>query len=138
MAISNHRLLAVDQEQVRFHYKDYRKGAAKLQTKLHAHEFLRRFCLHILHKGFVRMRHYGILASKNKATDLNKAKLDLGQPLWEKTTLSWREVASAKLNINPDACPKCKIGFMEVIETCLPQRGPPLLKMKPNTQFLAP
>jgi hypothetical protein len=43
------------------------------------------------------MRHYGILASKNKAIDLNKAKLDLGQPLWQKTTLSWKGIALAKL-----------------------------------------
>jgi hypothetical protein len=82
------------------------------------------------------MRHYGILASKNKAIDLNKAKLDLGQPLWQKTTISWKEIALAKLNINPDVCPKCKKGFMEVIDRFLPLRGPPLLKMKRNTHFL--
>ena len=136
VAISNHRLLAVDHEQIRFQYKDYRKAGAKLHTALHAHEFLRRFCMHILPKGFVRIRHYGIFASKNKAIDLNKAKLDLGQPLWEKTTFLWKEIALAKLNINPDACPNCKKGFMEVIDCFLPLRGPPLLKMKRNTQFL--
>ncbi|MFT4662409.1 MAG: hypothetical protein ACI8XB_002699 [Patiriisocius sp.] len=43
------------------------------------------------------MRHNGILASKNKAIDLNKAKLDLSQALWQKTTLLWKEIALAKL-----------------------------------------
>ena len=119
VAISNHRLLAVDHEQIRFQYKDYRKAGAKLHTALHAHEFLRRFCLHILPKGFVRIRHYGIFASKNKAIDLNKAKLDLGQPLWEKTTFSWKEIALAKLNINPDACPIARRGsWRSLIASC--------------------
>ena len=82
------------------------------------------------------MRHYGILASRNKAKELNLAKLDLGQALWQKTKLSWKEIALTKLNINPDACPKCKTGLMEVIESILPLRGPPLLKLKANTNFL--
>jgi len=76
------------------------------------------------------------LAKEKKAIDLNKAKLDLGQPLWGKTTFSWKEIALAKLNINPDACPNCKKGFMEVVDCFLSLRGPPLLKMRRNTQFL--
>jgi len=136
VAISNHRLLSIDKNKIQFHFKDYRKEAAKLETSLSANEFLRRFCLHILPKGFVRMRHYGIFASKNKAIDLNKAKHDFGQPLWQKTKLSWKEIALTKLNINPDVCPKCKSGLMEVIGSILPLRGPPILKLKANTNFL--
>ncbi|MFT4682782.1 MAG: hypothetical protein ACJAU0_000615 [Flavobacteriales bacterium] len=60
----------------------------------------------------------------------------MGQPLWQKTTLSWKEIALARLNINPDACPKCTKEFMEVIVRLLPLRGQPSLKIKSNTHFI--
>jgi len=135
VAISNHRLISVESGVINFHYKDYRKEAKKLETSLKAHEFLRRFCFHILPKGFVRMRHYGILASRNKAKELNIAKKDLGQTPWEKIKMTWKEIALTKLQINPDACPKCKSGLMEVIEVILPLRGPPIFRIKANLNF---
>ena len=64
VAISNHRLLAFDGEQVSFHWKDYAHGSAQKVMTLAATEFLRRFFLHVLPKGFVRIRHFGFLANR--------------------------------------------------------------------------
>lgn len=67
IAISNHRLRSVENGCVAFTYKDYRQGAVVKTMQLEAMEFIRRFSLHILPKGFVRIRHYGILSSTSKA-----------------------------------------------------------------------
>ena len=60
VAVSNHRLLSFDGERVTFLCKDYAHGSKKRQMTLMATEFLRRFFLHILPKGFVRIRHFGL------------------------------------------------------------------------------
>ena len=64
VAISNHRLSAFDGEQVSFQWKDYAHGNAQKLMTLAATEFLRRFFLHVLPKGFVRIRHFGFLANR--------------------------------------------------------------------------
>ncbi len=64
VAISNHRLIAVADGQVTFRWKDYRHGSQVRLMTLSAEEFLRRFCLHVLPKGFVRIRFYGFLAPR--------------------------------------------------------------------------
>lgn len=135
IAISNHRLISINNREVQFHYKDYRKGAKKFVAKLTAVEFLRRFCLHILPKGFVRMRHYGILASKNKAKELNIAKKDLGLAPWKKLNVDWRTIVLEKLKVDITKCPKCKTGLMETYEIIPPVRGPPVFIRIPNFNF---
>jgi hypothetical protein len=137
IAISNHRLISIADNEIHFQYKDYRKGAQKLQTKLTAVEFLKRFCLHILPKGFVRMRHYGILASKNKAKELNIAKADLGQSPWEKLKISWKEIALNKLKTDITKCPVCRTGIMEMISVILPERGPPVFMITSTHQHFS-
>lgn len=137
IAISNHRLISITNKEILFHYKDYRKGAKRFVAKLPAVEFLRRFCLHILPKGFVRMRHYGILASKNKAKELNMAKKDLGMEPWKKLNIDWKTIALEKLNMDITKCPKCKTGLMEVIEIIPPERGPPVFSRIPNIECTA-
>jgi hypothetical protein len=64
VAISNHRLVAFDGERVGFQWKDYAHGSAQKIMTLAATEFLRRFFLHVLPKGFVRIRHFGFLANR--------------------------------------------------------------------------
>jgi Putative transposase len=64
VAISNHRLLAFDQERLTFRWKDYAHGSKQGKMTLGATEFLRRFFLHVLPKGFVRIRHFGFLANR--------------------------------------------------------------------------
>jgi hypothetical protein len=84
VAISNRRLIAADAKAVTFKVKDYRiKGPGRYKTMtLDAHEFIRRFLIHVLPKGFHRIRHYGLLASGVKADNLALARklLDVAPP----------------------------------------------------------
>jgi predicted Zn-ribbon and HTH transcriptional regulator len=70
VAISNHRLLAFDEDRVTFRWKDYARGGKQGQMTLAPMEFLRRFFLHVLPKGFVRIRHFGFLANRFRASRL--------------------------------------------------------------------
>jgi len=70
VAISNHRLLAFDGEHVTFRWKDYAHGGKQRTMSLIGIEFLRRFFLHVLPKGFVRIRHFGFLANRFRAERL--------------------------------------------------------------------
>ena len=64
VAISNHRLLALEDGQVRFHWRDYRHHDRRKTMTLDAHEFIRRFLLHALPPGFQRIRYFGFLAAR--------------------------------------------------------------------------
>jgi hypothetical protein len=75
VAISNHRLLSFDGERVTFRWKDYAHGGKQRKMTLQATEFLRRFFLHVLPKGFVRIRHFGFLANRFRAMLLPLAQL---------------------------------------------------------------
>jgi hypothetical protein len=70
VAISNHRIVNVGDEHVTFRWKDYRHGSQVRLMTLSTDEFLRRFCLHVLPKGFVRIRFYGFLAPRRRTEDL--------------------------------------------------------------------
>jgi hypothetical protein len=76
VAISNRRLVAADDDAIAFRWKDYRtNGAGRWKTmRLHPHEFIRRFLLHVLPKGFHRIRHYGLFASANRAESIATAR----------------------------------------------------------------
>lgn len=66
IAISNSRILSVTDELVTFSYKDYKADGRRKTMNLHPIEFIRRFTMHILPKGFIKMRHYGILSNRSK------------------------------------------------------------------------
>ena len=66
IAISNSRILSTENDQVIYQAKDYRQAGKKVLLKLNQREFIRRFAMHILPKGFTRIRHYGILSSTSK------------------------------------------------------------------------
>lgn len=70
VAISNHRLLAIDDNRVTFSWRDYRDGARMKPMTLEAQEFIRRFLLHVLPDGFQRIRHYGFLANGHRRAKL--------------------------------------------------------------------
>ena len=70
VAISNHRLVAVTDDTVAFRWKDYRHGSQVRTLTLDVDEFLRRFLLHVLPKGFVRIRYFGLLAARCRTHDL--------------------------------------------------------------------
>ena len=113
VAISNHRIKEVNDKEVTFCYKDYKTGGSNKQMTLCNHEFVRRFCQHILPNRFVRIRHYGILSSNWKRGRLQALQKELkvytaGKPV--KTLLH--------------SCPCCKTGTLITIEF-FSQRGPP-------------
>ena len=78
VAISNHRLLAFEADRVSFRWKDYAHGSKQGRMTLAATEFLRRFFLHVLPKGFVRIRHFGFLANRFRASRLALCRQLLG------------------------------------------------------------
>lgn len=119
IAISNHRLENVDEKTVSFGYKDYRKGAQKQSMTLDGMEFIRRFALHILPKGLVRIRHYGILSSSSKLKTIPTIRMQL--PASQSCKPKDERKATA---YNPLICPCCKTETMKTIEI-LPRRGPP-------------
>lgn len=80
VAISNHRLLSCQDGQVRFTYRDRADGDRRKIASLDAEEFLRRFLLHVLPAGFMRIRHYGFLANRAKATALAQCRQQLNAP----------------------------------------------------------
>jgi len=79
VAISNHRLTSFDGERVTFRWKDYAHGGKIRSMTLTATEFLRRFFLHVLPKGFVRIRHFGFLANRFRAARVNLGRQLLAQ-----------------------------------------------------------
>ena len=68
VAITNHRLVAFQHDQVTFRWKDYAHRNKKRKMTLSAQEFLRRFLLHVLPRGFVRIRSFGFLANRRRTT----------------------------------------------------------------------
>jgi hypothetical protein len=111
VAISNRRLIAADAKAVTFKVKDYRiDGPGRYKTMtLDAHEFIRRFLIHVLPKGFHRIRHYGLLASGVKADNLVLARklLDAAPPEPEDAT------ADPAAPVEP--CPCCG-STMRIVE----------------------
>ena len=80
VAISNHRLLGLADGQVTFRWKDYAHGSKQRKSTVSAHEFLRRFLLHVLPKGFVRIRFFGFLANRRRTTLLAQCRQLLDAP----------------------------------------------------------
>ncbi len=80
VAISNHRILSMDDGKVSFSWKDYAHGNRRRVMTLEAHEFLRRFLLHALPRGFNRLRHFGFLANRHRAAKLEICRTLLDQP----------------------------------------------------------
>ncbi len=78
VAISNQRLIHMDDERVAFHYKDYSDQSQAKVMRLEGTEFLRRFLMHVLPRGFVRIRHYGILANRHRNENLTLCRRLLG------------------------------------------------------------
>jgi hypothetical protein len=100
VAISNHRLLAFDGERVTFRWRDYAHGNKSRVMTLDAIEFLRRFFLHVLPKGFVRIRHFGFLANRFRTQRLSLCR-QLLNVTSESTPLASSQSASTW------HCPRC-------------------------------
>ena len=86
VAISNNRLLDIEDGQVQFRYKDYRNDSQQKMMTLSADEFIRRFLLHVLPDGFHRIRYYGFLGNRYRQEKLERCRQLLGMAVCRTTT----------------------------------------------------
>jgi hypothetical protein len=100
VALSNRRLLMLQDGQVKLQYKDYAAGGCEKILTLSATEFLRRFLQHVLPSGFVKVRHYGLLANRRREEKLTICRRLL-------LVIATAAVISTVLGGQPDACPAC-------------------------------
>ena len=118
VAISNNRILAIDNGEVTFTYRD-RQNNNEIRTRtLDAYEFIRRFLLHILPGGFMKIRYFGFLAHKNKkqAVALIRKLIDPDMTFPEKIKETVSEMMLRLTGTDITCCPKCKKGKMIIIK----------------------
>ena len=127
VAISNDRILGIENDEVVFRWKDYKNNSKQKVMKLPAVEFIRRFLLHVLPKGFCKIRYFGIFAVRNRNTLLPLCRKAFGsliaKPKFSK--LSWQELLFMLTGINLSACPVCNTGQMMPSAFSIRQRPPP-------------
>jgi hypothetical protein len=122
IAISDQRIEAVKDDQVRFGYQDYRDGQRKSMS-LPAEEFIRRFLLHVLPSGFMRIRHYGFLSNRTRARKLEIIRTLLHQPPAPDEQPASTESSSAQGPAPLDCrCPNCQLGRLRVCYEIAPKR----------------
>jgi hypothetical protein len=124
VAISNDRLLKLEGGKVTFRYRDRKDNDRIKPMTLEASEFIRRFLLHILPDGFVKIRHYGILSNRNRDTKLGRCKRLLGVDCRhegrEKKSESWQDLLTRITGHDPRICPTCGKGRMVLKEVLNP------------------
>jgi hypothetical protein len=120
VAISNNRLLDIEQGKVTFRYKDYRHDAKQKTMTLEAEEFIRRFLLHVLPEGFQRIRYYGLLGNRYREQKLAHCRELLGmppcEPLPSQAAKDYHERCEELTGSSLRECPRCHQGRMLVTE----------------------
>ena len=120
VAISNNRLLDIENGQVSFEWKDYRAGGQVKTMTLSADEFIRRFLLHVLPDGFQRIRYYGFLGNRYRKQKLDQCRRLLGMPNRADPTNTaekdYRDRYEELTGISLRQCPQCKQGRMVIVE----------------------
>jgi len=127
IAISNYRIIKLKNDEVYFTYKDYKENNKRKVMKLHAVDFIRRFCLHIVPRRYVRIRYFGLLAHRNKKRTLSDCRefYEVKIP-YEKKEYSWAYILLRVTGIDPFKCPKCKVGrLIEENPRSVQFRAPP-------------
>jgi hypothetical protein len=118
-ALSNRRLVALEDGRVSFRWKDYAHGGRHGTMTLEAVEFVRRFLLHVLPTGFVRVRHYGLLANRHRREKLARCRELLGMattPQADTTTTDRVPPPGHEAAVTPTrVCPRCGTGRMVVV-----------------------
>lgn len=123
IAISDRRLVSMDEQRVFFHWKNYRAGGQQQTMSLTGEEFIRRWLLHVLPHGLMRIRHYGFLANCHRRTKLaqirccltNSADVKSGKPVEVIPTLQG-------VALQVTYCPLCREGCMRVMSEIDPRR----------------
>ena len=124
-AISNERIIDISGDTVTFAYKDYRDSQHK-QMPLGRQEFIRRFLMHVLPKGFRKIRNYGFLSNRKKRISIFCINLTVGN--YEKKVAvpsDWKGIYRMHHGSEPSVCPFCRKGAMETKISFNPIRGDP-------------
>ena len=123
VAISNHRLIALQDGQVTFRFKDHKRGGQLHTRTLAAVEFLRRFMLHVLPKGLHKIRYFGYFANCHRRAKLTLCRTILGQSTEDLVTTAMAtgegtpEPDNKSARIEPgDGCLVCRQGRMQLVE----------------------
>ena len=117
VAISNNRILQVNDKQVTFSWRDYHQDYKQIITTMKGTDFLKRFSLHILPPGFTRIRHYGFLSSAAKTQALAALRdYFCLPPVAKYIKISWQTIARERMGIEPQCCKKCG-HLMQIIRT---------------------
>jgi hypothetical protein len=117
VALSNDRILKIENRKILLSYRDRKDGDRKKTMVLEAHEFIRRFLLHILPDGFVRIRHFGFLANRSKKHLLPQCRklLDLDPALLHCPAQSAKDLVLKITGVDFTRCPCCRKGTMMVV-----------------------
>jgi len=126
VAISNERIVSLDDGRVRFRWKDYADGDRVKVMALEAEEFIRRFLLHVVPDGFVRIRHFGLLANRTRTTKLARCRQLLGQPPAPAPAepASVRALMLRLTGLDIERCAVCQRGRLRVTEILPPTPRP--------------
>lgn len=130
IAISNHRILKLENNTVSFRWRDYADGNRTKVMTLEAGEFIRRFLLHVLPDRFVKIRHYGLLGNRSRAKKIERCRQLLAvehkQP--EEKSETWQERLLRLAGVDVIKCPACGERSMKTVEVIQPARckGPPM------------
>lgn len=120
IAISNQRLVEFKNNIVSFKWRDYADNSQQKIMHLSVNEFTRRYLLHVLPKGFQRVRHYGILANRYKSINLKQARLALNQhEIKPKTKEKINDLMLRITGIDITKCPRCGSGRLNIITSIL-------------------
>ncbi len=125
VALSNDRILSVQNGQVTFSFRDRRDKDRLKSMTLDALEFIRRFLLHVLPEGFMRIRHFGFLANRTKKQALSRCRelLGLNPALPEIPNKSTQDLMRELTGADLSRCPRCKQGTMRIVAD-LPKLSP--------------
>ena len=126
IAISNNRIIHMDQDTVTITIKDYKNNNQKKTVTFKGVEFIRRFLMHILPKGFVKIRYFGILANRNKKTKLILCRKLTHSPLFKPKFEGLKSIDILCILVGKDVtvCPACKKGKLLAVSTLLPEALP--------------
>jgi putative transposase/transposase-like zinc-binding protein len=118
IAISNHRILSLSQDQVSFTWKDYKHGHRQRVMTLDSTEFARRFLLHVLPHGFVKIRYYGTLAQSQRSTGLARCSELLKTPAEEPaSSITAASQPEARRVSKLPLCPRCQRASLRRLHT---------------------
>lgn len=126
IAISNSRVVSVNEDTVTISIKDYKEAGKRKETSLDGAEFIRRFLMHVLPKGFVKIRHYGILANRNKKTKLELCRKLSFSPTYKPKYEGLTTVEILCLLVGKDVtvCPVCREGKLKHAHSFCPGSSP--------------